>query len=352
MTEAPNRIGTMGRRLALIVFGLALSLVLLEGLLQAGAAYNRSALHGDAPAGVAGASRVVCVGDSNTFGITLPRDSTYPAFLQDLFRADPATASVEVLNLGIPGTNSSLLRTRLGSIIDTFHPDTLLMMIGANDFWTIPVPVEDEATTWRQRLWAHSRVYRLFYMLARATRREELAPEVIVETQKGGKGRGVVRQGDEEIDLSWTGRADGGQVDWRDKLAENLRAMAALAQRHGVQFVLLTYPAEGAAYAHANKVIRQAAPGLRFVDLGADFRRACPQLACPEIFLADLHPNALGYQIAASLVWRALRAANGSASVLPDQLFPAAVPWLQRIDHAQAAASGVPPAHAAAGTAP
>jgi lysophospholipase L1-like esterase len=345
MTEAPNRIATVGRRLGLIVFGLALSLVLLEGLLQAGAAYNRGALRGDAPAAVAVASRVVCVGDSNTFGITLPRDSTYPAFLQDLFRADPTTASVEVLNLGVPGTNSSLLRTRLGTIIDTFHPDTLLVMIGANDFWTIPVPVEDEATTWRQQLWAYSRVYRLFYMLARATRREELAPEVIVETPKGGKVRGVVRQGDQEIDLSWTGRADDDQVDWRDKLAVNLRAMAALAQRRGVQFVLLTYPAEGAAYGRANKVIRQAAPGLRFVDLGADFRRACPQLACPEIFLADLHPNKLGYQIAASLVWRALRDAKGSAPTLPDQLFPAAVPWLQRIDQA-------PPAQAAAATAP
>ena len=199
---------------------------------------------------------------------------------------------------------------------------------------------------------AYSRVYRLFYMLARATRRAELAPEVIYEAPKGGKGRGVVRQGDEEVDLSWTGLADGDQVDWRDKLAENLRAMAELAQRHGVQFVLLTYPAEGAAYARANKVIRQAASGLRFVDLGADFRRACPQLACPEIFLADLHPNKLGYQIAASLVWRALRAAKGSAPALPDQLFPAAAPWLQRIDQAQAAGSSAPPSRAAAGTAP
>jgi lysophospholipase L1-like esterase len=338
MTQAPNRIASIAGRLALVILGLALSLVLLEAALQAGAAYNRSRLRDDAPASLAGASRIACLGDSNTYGILMPRDQTYPAFFQQLLRAVPATEGVQVLNLGIPGTNSSLLRNRIAGVIDALRPDAVLVMIGANDFWTEPMPVADETSTWRQRLWSVSRVYRLFYMLARSAKRETTAGTVDPVREGDAAGGHAVLKGDTDVDLSWTGPAREDTLDWRNKLYVNLRVMAEMAARRGVKFVSMTYPNEGAAYGQANEVIRRAAADLPLIDLGGAFNVICPSWNCPEIFLPDGHPTLVGYQVAATLVWNAMRDADArvpaGVDTLPARFFPVAAPWLRRLAEA------------------
>ena len=339
-----NRPTSTAARLALVALGLILSLAALELLLQLGAAYNRRALQGAVPALAGGARRIVCLGDSNTFGIGMPRDATYPAFLQRLLAGNAATAGAAVFNLGIPGTNSSVLRRRLSEVIDTFQPDVLLVMIGANDFWTVPAPIAGDAMTWRQRLWAYSRVYRLFYMLARSLERTKA--DVVVDAPAGRGAGGLLRYGDASIDLFSGGRPEP-QSAWREGLFENLRAMTEMARSRGVDLVLLTYPAEGRAYGQANQVIRGAAAGASLIDLGSAFLLACPAGACPEIFLPDLHPAMQGYQLAATLVWRWIRERLGLATRAEaraaDPPFPATVEYLRRIDAAAGAEQGGAP---------
>ena len=356
MTHAPNRIASIAGRLALVILGLALALVLLEAALQVGAAYNRSRLGDEAPASLAGASRIACLGDSNTYGIGMPRDQTYPAFFQQLLRAVPATEGIEVLNLGVPGTNSSVLRNRIARVIDAVQPDAVLVMIGANDFWTEPVPVADETSTWRQRLWSVSRVYRLFYMLARSAQPETTAGTVDPGRDGDVAGGHAVLKGHADVDLSWTGPAQEDALDWRNKLYVNLRTMAEMAARRGVKFVLMTYPNESAAYGRANQVIRHAAADLPLIDLGGGFSTICPTSKCPELFLPDGHPTLVGYQVAATLVWNAMRDADtrvpAGVDTLPARFFPVAAPWLRRLAEAPVTVPAVAAPRAATAESP
>lgn len=320
-------------RLGLVAFGLVLAFAALELFLRAGAAYQRDAVQTAVPVLQRGARRIACVGDSNTFGIGMPRDKTYPAFLQQLLAGDEGTAPVTVLNLGVPGTNSSSLRQRLGEVIDTFQPDLLLVMVGANDFWTVPVAGSDAGEpTWRQRLWAHSRAYRFVYMIARALQQRREQPAVEMRTAQGVGGR--LRYGGAAIDLASPGRAQ--QNEWRQGLFDDLRAIVDAARRREVDVVLLTYPSEGKAYGQANAVIRGAATGTPLIDLGRAFQDACSGGVCPELFLPDLHPNVEGYQLAATLVWRSLRQRQGTAAAGHDgpsgSPFPGTVDYLRRID--------------------
>ena len=99
------------RRLLLIPFGLLLGLVVLELGLQAAAFLVVGADRRLPDSWLTGNRRVVCLGDSNTYGIYLrTRAEAYPQQLETLWNARAGAPRIEVLNLGYPGTNTSRLR--------------------------------------------------------------------------------------------------------------------------------------------------------------------------------------------------------------------------------------------------
>lgn len=306
MRSAPGAGVRLLRRCALVVLGILFALVLGEALLQAGAWVVR--LRGQPPPTWSGGSRrIICVGDSNTYGLYLPRTQAYPAALQRRWNARPELAAAEILNLGVPGTNSSKLRGNLGHLLDALAPDVVLIMIGANDAWTMPAPI-NEATTGAQWLWSHSRVYRLLYMVDRALHDRRLG--VSVEYVPGGRpkpAKGVVRIGEEEIDLGLT-RGAAPPDNWPRILEQNLVAMVEQVRGAAAQPVLVTYPSEYDVYAPANQAIRAAAAASHtpLVDAAAALRAACPSGACPDLFLRDYHATARGNELVADAVVRTL----------------------------------------------
>jgi lysophospholipase L1-like esterase len=56
---------------------------------------------------VASNLRVLCLGDSNTYGVWLERSQACPQQLEAVWNQRVASPRLEVLNLGVPGTNSS-----------------------------------------------------------------------------------------------------------------------------------------------------------------------------------------------------------------------------------------------------
>ena len=50
---------------------------------------------------------MLCIGDSNTYGLWLERSQAYPQQLETLWNERNESPKLEVLNLGFPGTNSS-----------------------------------------------------------------------------------------------------------------------------------------------------------------------------------------------------------------------------------------------------
>ncbi len=299
-------------RLALVVFGLLLSLLLLEGLLQAGAFFTHVTGYDTPIERVIGRRRVLCLGDSNTYGLHVERSQAYPEVLEKFWNAEVPKQAIEVLNLGVPGTNSSKLRSRFRQILRTFDPDIVLVMVGVNDSWTAPVPLAEETAGGDERehrvysLWQHSRVFRLLYMLHRALEAREV--HVTVKwPEASSPGESTVRLGSEAIDLTWTG-ATPQFFDWQPALERNLTAMIDDAHDARAKLVLLTYPSERPDYAYANNVIRRTAKATQtpLIDLGAAFRELCPSHDCPELFLPDYHPTPKGYELAATVVMRDL----------------------------------------------
>ena len=80
-----------------------------------------------------GTFRVICMGDSVTFGYPAEKGNTYPKILEKLLAQHFSGRKVEVLNLGVPGYTSyqGLELFRREAI--KFAPDLIIVYYGVND---------------------------------------------------------------------------------------------------------------------------------------------------------------------------------------------------------------------------
>lgn len=83
----------------------------------------------------AGEKVILCIGDSNTYGIHLPPEHSYPGRLQELLNAAPGQPW-RVVNLGYPGQNSAQVRARLAENLSFFQPEVVICWIGVNNTWS------------------------------------------------------------------------------------------------------------------------------------------------------------------------------------------------------------------------
>ncbi|MDG1894181.1 MAG: GDSL-type esterase/lipase family protein [Fuerstiella sp.] len=93
-----------------------------------------------------GTLRIVCFGDSSTFGIGARMEDTWPAQLQQLLADGIATGSstsvdtrdvrrVEVINAGVPGYTSHQGVQHMRQKLDDLDPDIVMASYANNDFW-------------------------------------------------------------------------------------------------------------------------------------------------------------------------------------------------------------------------
>jgi lysophospholipase L1-like esterase len=125
-------------RIGLIGFGFAVTIIGLEAALQIGAAAVRITHESQGAAKDPDRPRILCLGDSNTYGLYVARHETYPAQLERELAALRPDPPVEVLNLGAPGLNTSRLLRKFPELLATLAPDLVIVMMGANDMWTDP----------------------------------------------------------------------------------------------------------------------------------------------------------------------------------------------------------------------
>jgi hypothetical protein len=84
------------------------------------------------PAPPPGRVRVAVLGDSYTFGNAVPLDATYPKQLEKLLCDH---YSCEVMNCGIPATNSNNQLETLHEVLWDYHPHLVVLGYNINDFW-------------------------------------------------------------------------------------------------------------------------------------------------------------------------------------------------------------------------
>jgi lysophospholipase L1-like esterase len=297
-----------------------LSLLLFEGVLQAASLVFRSSQE-RAPADFSkGDFRVLCLGDSNTYGVLLPqRSDAYPAQLEAAWNAAGIGQPIEVLNAGYPGTSSSMLLRNLPGYLSAFAPQVTIVLVGANDYWTAPVTTEaqtDGFSPWRF-VQEHSRVHRLFYM-AWAALTEPNVEASFHDDSSLTKGSGSLRYAGREFPVEYV-RDPQPVREARKGLVRNLGAIVAAIREAGAAPILLTYPADRSNYARANQQLRRVARerGVVLFDLEPVFNAACPDDACTDLFLPDRHPTAEGHGLAARTIAAELRRRGIQSATIP-----------------------------------
>ena len=119
------------QRIALVIFGLFLTLILIETGLRLGGFIilslqelrNRAALRQK------GNYRILCLGESTT-------QDQYTVFLEEALNQGNTGMKFSVIDKGLSGTNTWTILSKLESYLDTYHPDMVITMMGINDMGT------------------------------------------------------------------------------------------------------------------------------------------------------------------------------------------------------------------------
>ena len=284
--------GAVVRRLALVLGALFFCAVLLEGGLRVAAGFARLRSREAAR----GARTVVCLGDSNPYGVYVKEEETYPARLRGRLRASNADA--DVVNLGVPGRNSREVREEVAADLARYAPAAVVILVGVNDLWGEAEPPPGALG----RFFASLRLVRA----ARVLLARRKPPEGLLNPGEGGpefrmEGRAG---GDILVRPARTGVPPDEDGLGR-RLRSNLGAIAKTVRGEGATPVILTYGPEEGRLADVNAAIRAfaAESGEALVDLSPLARELARRGWYTEFYFQDFHPRAPGYEAIARLVF-------------------------------------------------
>lgn len=119
---------------------------------------------------------ILCLGDSNTFGMGAVPQRSYPARLEVMLQTRWPQRQIRVINAGVPGFNSSNVLHQLLRSLREARPDVILVWVGVNDWNFFDgadfATLEQLSVPWPMRLLAtldqrlsHLRFYRLAKLL-------------------------------------------------------------------------------------------------------------------------------------------------------------------------------------------
>ncbi len=103
---------------------------------------------GAPPDAAAGVPRVVCAGNSCTFGLLVSEGETWPERLAETLERS-GVGPVEVLNYAVPGFTSEQGRWLVSERVLPLRPDLVVLSFGFNDTW--PAPESDRSRIARQQ---------------------------------------------------------------------------------------------------------------------------------------------------------------------------------------------------------
>ena len=241
----------------------------------------------------AGEIRILCLGDSSTFGFDLPRHQAYPSRLENRL-ANALPNPIRVINAGVIGYSSYQGLVLLKQLL-RLKPDIVTIAFGAcNDFFPVALPDNEKAKLTRR--------FRLLDSFA-LTR---LLRDILWSDTPGNEGPVYSR-----VSLP--------------QFKQNINSMVALCRAHGAAAIIISphrllhiennylaffqenawyrpelfQPAGLAAYSQALEDIANAHK-LPFVDIRRIFR-SHPRNGA-DLFLDAFHPNPAGHLLIAEKI--------------------------------------------------
>jgi lysophospholipase L1-like esterase len=298
-------VGELVGRLVLVAGGLVAGLVVLELVLRAAALVaphllDRAA-HDDSRGGV----RILCVGDSHTYGAMVRPASAYPEQLERVLRRHGIPATV--FNLGIPGQSSRQVRNRLPPQLAAYRPDVVVLWAGVNDYWNDtgrdsasgPVRANDEL-----------RIVRFWRLLRLALADEAIGRRPELQLVSNDKDKGQVwtwhgADADEDLEMR-VGAVKLTPDEAAAAVTDDLTAMIAEVRAAGAMPIVVTYPfglsPNGSA---VNRAILDLAS--REHVLLVDTRQPAQALIVrghEDVAFPDMHPKARLYR---AIAWSMAR---------------------------------------------
>ncbi len=308
------------RRLATVAAISLLGLLLAEGVLRLAARAVPALLARRAEPAAGATFRILCLGDSHTYGWGVERAEAWPARLQSLLDAAGAPLRFEVTNLGIPASNSAQLLATLPANLVRYAPDLLIVATGGNDVVNQAgldaAPDAGALQRLHRALWDASRLYRLLALAVhdrelRGVPRADGAPEVrwrnplaAVEVDHGAS---VERF---EHRITWGVFLEPAEHERITR--RNLEAIVRVAREADVPIVLASYVHTVGPHGVANRAMA-GIPGALFVSQtwpGDLAPHLPPQERGRGLFLPDLHPRPPVYAAFAAHLREALVAAQ------------------------------------------
>jgi tetratricopeptide (TPR) repeat protein len=141
------------RKTALVLFGVVLFFVLLEGGLRLGGLILSSMQESENLRSIKqkGAYRILCLGESTTQG-------QYPHLLEQVLNQRNIGVRFSVIDKGKTETKTPMILSRVESYLAEYHPDMVVAMMGNNDKRVKYYEDIPESDAW---LFKHCHVYRL-----------------------------------------------------------------------------------------------------------------------------------------------------------------------------------------------
>jgi lysophospholipase L1-like esterase len=251
---------------------------------------------------VPGSFRIVCAGDSVTFGFRVPlvflkrpqdrdpRWRPYPARMEDALRAANPGRVVEVIPLAVPGYSTHQGLAWLTRDLARYRPDVLVLLYGWNDISLRARP--DEVTMPASALQVIARD-----VVSRS--------QLLVRTWRfvHASGRGAAQAAGSGVP----------RVDRARFVANHLR-MAELARAQGAAVVVVgpifrdavEHPDEAARMTEYRAALREAMTerGLPYLEVPELTEGAWP--GNEPLFLEHIHPNHAGHRVLAQALLRFL----------------------------------------------
>lgn len=310
-------------RILLVALGLFLTAFLIEiGLRLTGLFF------GDRTTMLAAPERhtILTLGDSHTYGVGCSAAMSYPGQLQaQLDRRQPG--QYQVINLGLPGTNSSQIRTKLVAWMNQFQPETIVLCVGINNFWNVSAVGTKGGESWiKKALWS-SRLVRVIRLILLRFETQNPAdplakrPKLVRELGEDLKMRVHRDENTGEVLIEHRKTEASGFTESRavTYLRKDLKLIDEFTAARSVRLILLTYAAFPSQDGEQS-FVRQISISdelskfgnrhlITVVDPRDHFRQLLRRGVPRSRFFLDehnAHPNARGYHEIAALVASAI----------------------------------------------
>ena len=243
--------------------------------------------------------RILCLGDSCTWGHGLDYKDAYPTTLEkNLNNRTFKKMFFRVVNAGVPGYSSDQGKKYFQEKLNWVHPDLVTVYFGRNDHRILPAQWQNKHDKDQLQIRRGNSIAELKLLLG-ATRTYQLISLGIYKIkEKSGYLPPPPAQaplGRDEKRLPEENR----RVTTYDFI-QNLREIARIAHQRNAEILLVTSPVYPDTTGNYNDTIREMAQLHEYPILDAE--KAFKKQGICQLLLDDCHPNVRGSEILAELL--------------------------------------------------